>query len=254
MKVSKIDFLEKFVIVTFPFAIAVGCTTTAVQPSKLSLPDDPSVVQELSVAPSSNQWMSQKEFDDISGDALRQPNRPVSNNVQNDQGEANMLLKTSSSVADAGDTLSMSEEILSETGDQDLAEINVSSTAPQPTHFPEEGILYFDVNKHEVALSDVESVKQHANYLQHHANLVLYVDGFSDNRGPAHFNYLLSKKRAQQVANLLIEHGAPESRIKVNGYGGSFPLTRETNWDENRRVELEYVNIGTTNDLFADLK
>ena len=85
------------------------------------------------------------------------------------------------------------------------------------------------------------------------SNLILFVDGFSDNRGPAHYNQF-SKKRAQPVANILITHSATESRIRINGYGESFPLTRETDWDANRRVELEYVNIGTTDELFAGLK
>ena len=66
-------------------------------------------------------------------------------------------------------------------------------------------------------------------------------------------DYKLSKKRAKQIADLLIEYGAPESQMKVNGYGASFPQTDESNWDENRRVELEYGYVEPPDEWIANL-
>nr|MBC8191212.1 OmpA family protein [FCB group bacterium] len=56
-------------------------------------------------------------------------------------------------------------------------------------------------------------------------------------------NWDLSTARAHQVAQFLIgETSIPESYFSISGYGPFHPLVDETNYDENRRVEI-YLDI-----------
>ena len=44
---------------------------------------------------------------------------------------------------------------------------------------------------------------------------VLWIEGHTDDRGPAHWNLKLSELRAESVARELIERGVPQDRIKT---------------------------------------
>jgi len=64
---------------------------------------------------------------------------------------------------------------------------------------------------------------------------------YTDNRGNANANKMLSKKRADAVMRFLIDKGIDQERIITNGYGEKFP--KESNNTEkgrraNRRVEI----------------
>jgi peptidoglycan-associated lipoprotein len=263
MKLNKIRFLENFVMMSFPFALAVGCTSTAEQSSRSSFPDDITIIQEYPANSKHNQWISQNESEDVYENSKSQASVPASGDFgadyenENNLGE-DMYLKTANSktglFVEPNSNPRVSEKTVSSINDNELLKVNVPQAAPHTMQSPAQDIIYFEVNKHAISASDFDILKQHASYLQNNANLVLYVDGFSDNRGPANLNYQLSKKRAQQVADLLIRYGAPESRIKVNGYGESFPQIHVSDWDANRRVELEYVTIDSSDELIAAMK
>ena len=56
-------------------------------------------------------------------------------------------------------------------------------------------------------------------------------------------NWDLSTARAHQVAQYLLkETTIPESYFSISGYGPFHPLVDESNYDENRRVEI-YLDI-----------
>jgi outer membrane protein OmpA-like peptidoglycan-associated protein len=74
----------------------------------------------------------------------------------------------------------------------------------------------------------------------------LMVSGHTDERGAEKFNVDLSQRRAETVRRLLIEGGAPGSKIKAVGFGESKPMDRGHNekaWARNRRVELEFQGV-----------
>jgi peptidoglycan-associated lipoprotein len=274
MKLNKIDFLEHFLLVSFPLALVVGCTTTAERASQVNLEDDVEMTQEYPFVRTNDQQTLEKLSVGKTNDVLIHANVSASEEIDNNHDNSNqgddmpvktavteissqtdLNIETVAETDDAANDKSFATDLeASTTNDEHVIEVNIPLPVPLTTSIPKQGIIFFEVNTHEVSKSDVEVLKQHASYLKQNPNLVLYVDGFSDSRGPASLNYQLSKKRAQQVAKLLFGFGAPESRIKVNGYGESFPLTRESDWDENRRVELEYANIITSDELYADLK
>jgi outer membrane protein OmpA-like peptidoglycan-associated protein len=71
------------------------------------------------------------------------------------------------------------------------------------------------------------------------------IQGHTDDQGPASQNLELSQRRAEAVANYLIEqHSVNPSRIIARGYGESQPLvpdTTEDARDANRRVVFRVI-------------
>ena len=65
--------------------------------------------------------------------------------------------------------------------------------------------------------------------------------GFTDSTGSRSFNMLLSKSRAQSVANQLASRGVKHNRIVVEGHGPDYALCPNTTTEGracNRRVEI----------------
>ena len=69
----------------------------------------------------------------------------------------------------------------------------------------------------------------------------IIITGHTDNTGRASYNQLLSEKRAQSVANQMMNTGITHSRVAVNGEGATHPLVSNntpTGRAQNRRVEI----------------
>ncbi len=67
------------------------------------------------------------------------------------------------------------------------------------------------------------------------------VEGHTDSRGSAEYNMKLSQRRAEAVANALIQRGVDPVRITTIGFGESQPVS--SNAAENRRVEIKIMPI-----------
>lgn len=63
----------------------------------------------------------------------------------------------------------------------------------------------------------------------------VYVAGHTDSKGSKHYNWELSRKRAESVANLFIDNGIREDLINYYGLGESNPIGKDK---DNRRVEI----------------
>ena len=69
------------------------------------------------------------------------------------------------------------------------------------------------------------------------------VDGHTDNTGESSYNQQLSLKRAQSVADVLIDLGIDPQRISVRGFGEAYPLAENASSRgraQNRRVEIVF--------------
>ena len=69
----------------------------------------------------------------------------------------------------------------------------------------------------------------------------LEMDGYTDNKGKAEANKILSEKRAYAVRKYLIDNGIEEGRLKAAGFGGEKPIgdnNTEAGRKKNRRVEF----------------
>lgn len=92
-------------------------------------------------------------------------------------------------------------------------------------------------------------VSELADFLKRFEDVHVDIEGHTDSSGPESYNQSLSQRRAQAVADLLVnEHGIAPRRVEAKGYGESQPVadnaTREGR-AENRRVmatlEVEYA-------------
>ncbi|MDH5326139.1 MAG: OmpA family protein [Gammaproteobacteria bacterium] len=134
--------------------------------------------------------------------------------------------------------LSVQEEPLAKmVAEQELVDVVLTPAEPE---YPQQSIIRFAVDQYDIVDSDLDGLKQHALFLQNNPDMELNINGYADSRGSAQYNFQLSKKRADQIEAILLTLGASPTQLKVNSYGESFPVKDEKNWDENRRVELQY--------------
>jgi outer membrane protein OmpA-like peptidoglycan-associated protein len=94
----------------------------------------------------------------------------------------------------------------------------------------------------ETALLDVVRV------LQENPNVVVDLEGYTDNVGPGPYNITLSERRAEAVRRFLVEKGVDVQRIQSIGLGIFRPIadnkTKEGR-DQNRRVVVKLFNPAT---------
>jgi len=105
---------------------------------------------------------------------------------------------------------------------------------------PDEGIIGFAFDQTDIDAQYGELLWQHAQYLKENTNLILNISGHTDSSGVRVYNEMLSKKRANQVANILIGFGVEKERIKVIGNADDLPLAGAIHHREHRRVELDF--------------
>ena len=109
-----------------------------------------------------------------------------------------------------------------------------------PATKPEERLIGFGFDQAEVDEQYHELLKQHAQYLSENQDINLKVNGHTDSFGPKEYNQYLSQKRAEAVVKLLVEYGAPENQIMLEGNADEEPLVSAAHQSEHRRVELDY--------------
>ncbi|WP_117232463.1 OmpA family protein [Vibrio maerlii] len=80
-----------------------------------------------------------------------------------------------------------------------------------------------------------------AQFMNQYPQSTVEITGYTDSTGAVDYNQQLSEKRAQSVADSLMEEGIDESRITVVGEGENNPVaSNETKQgrEQNRRVEI----------------
>ncbi len=80
-----------------------------------------------------------------------------------------------------------------------------------------------------------------ARILKQYPQTRIRVEGHTDSRGTAEYNMKLSQRRADAVANALIQRGVDPVRITTIGFGESQPVS--SNAAANRRVEIKITPI-----------
>jgi outer membrane protein OmpA-like peptidoglycan-associated protein/tetratricopeptide (TPR) repeat protein len=85
------------------------------------------------------------------------------------------------------------------------------------------------------------------SYMNEYKDAKLVINGHTDSRGEAAYNYWLSSARANKIRNYLRKAGINYSRMETHGYGESKPIADNQNSDgadnpsgrqKNRRVEF----------------
>lgn len=103
--------------------------------------------------------------------------------------------------------------------------------------------VYFDYNSAAVRSEFDPALQAHARYLTANPKSRVRVEGNADDRGAPDFNARLGLKRAENVRQVLIGHGATEKQITLKTLGESQPKLKgrdEESWAENRRADVVY--------------
>ena len=103
--------------------------------------------------------------------------------------------------------------------------------------------VYFDYNSAAVRIEFDPALQAHARYLAANPKSRVRIDGNADERGTPDYNARLGLKRAENVRQTLINHGAPEKQISLKTLGESRPKLKghdEESWSENRRADVVY--------------
>ncbi len=94
--------------------------------------------------------------------------------------------------------------------------------------------LEFDYDKATIRPESMQALREVADAMQSYPSLKIEIRGHTDDRGGDDYNQELSEKRAEAVADALVELGVGRDRLGVKGFGESRPLVPNDS-DENRR-------------------
>jgi peptidoglycan-associated lipoprotein len=109
---------------------------------------------------------------------------------------------------------------------------------------------HFDFDDARVREQDRESLSQFAEVIRdHHPNVVITVEGFTDPAGSATYNRRLGQRRAENVREYLISQGIPAQQIRAVSYGQDenrqiVPGAWGPQGEPNRRVALVIDYVG----------
>lgn len=104
--------------------------------------------------------------------------------------------------------------------------------------------IRFDFDKATIRPESVQYLDKFVTILNKFPSLHLSIIGHTDSTGDDHYNMLLSRRRAESVANYFIKNGISPDRLRCYGHGARQPLTNNSNAQEralNRRVEFDII-------------
>lgn len=109
--------------------------------------------------------------------------------------------------------------------------------------------VLFPKNSTELEPRNIELLKLLSKTFIKYPNLIIVIEGFTDDVGDENYNQQLSEKRAKSVADVLYGMGISKRQAHYQGLGGLDPLVpndSEENRSKNRRVEIRlyFVDSG----------
>jgi len=122
--------------------------------------------------------------------------------------------------------------------------------APEPAALKGDSLvilkeILFETNSHNLKAEQYEVLDEISRFLMAHPNLEAKVLGHTDKTGNERHNVQLSARRAEAVAEYLIDHGASFDQVYFEGFGSSQPIASNDSEEgrrKNRRVEILFRN------------
>lgn len=99
----------------------------------------------------------------------------------------------------------------------------------------------FETNSYALRDEHYAELDSLGSFLGSHPTLEVAVSGHTDNTGTERHNVTLSTRRAEVVAEYLIDHGADYDKVYFEGFGSAQPISSndtEEGRSANRRVEI----------------
>jgi len=105
--------------------------------------------------------------------------------------------------------------------------------------------LEFAPNETTLSVNSRVVLGELVNAFARYPDVILAVEGHTDNRGPAAANLELSKQRVLSVVRYMVSNGIDPARLKPFGYGESRPRAAnatEEGREQNRRIEINVID------------
>lgn len=107
------------------------------------------------------------------------------------------------------------------------------------------GDVLFDTGKSDLKPGATRPIEQIATFLNENPERHVQIEGFTDSQGTDDYNQHLSQRRADAVAQAIIQRGIDAQRVRALGYGEEFPKASNSSAGSrqlNRRVEIVVSN------------
>lgn len=124
------------------------------------------------------------------------------------------------------------------------SESHTQNSAQQTRSYTHQNdIFYFETNSSTLTVESRSKLAVHIERIRATDQRVR-LEGHTDERGTAEYNYALGERNARAVKNHLIINGVDPAKIETISYGEELPAetgSNETAWALNRRVKIVYL-------------
>jgi outer membrane protein OmpA-like peptidoglycan-associated protein len=103
------------------------------------------------------------------------------------------------------------------------------------------GDVLFDTAQADLKSGAMPTIDRLAGFMRDYPDRRVLVEGYTDSRGSDTFNLQLSQRRAQAVADALVQQGIATTRVQKEGLGEAYPVASNdttAGMQQNRRVEI----------------
>ena len=127
-----------------------------------------------------------------------------------------------------------------ETTDSEVSNAQAVSLTANSTNSGVQLSLLFDTNQDQLSYDMLDTIDGMTEAIKQEPNSLIRIDGYADARGSEAFNEDLAYRRAESVANYLVDNGIDRERIIVRSMGESqsSPDSDVIAYAKDRRVEL----------------
>ncbi|HIF9535339.1 TPA: OmpA family protein [Photobacterium damselae] len=125
-------------------------------------------------------------------------------------------------------------------------------TVNKKIHLDTQSLFGFDSS----TLQPSADLKALVSQLPVNNQALIYITGYTDSSGSAHYNQKLSQKRAQAVKDYLVEQGVASARIIATGKGESNPIASNATAEgraQNRRVDVSFDTVVSDSTQITDV-
>ena len=102
--------------------------------------------------------------------------------------------------------------------------------------------VLFGLDRFDLSPEARTTVENQVTWLKRFPGVTVMIEGHTDERGTREYNLALGERRANAVRDYMVANGVPSYRIETISYGEENPVaygSGESNWQQNRRVELK---------------